>query len=88
MALAGVGVILAYGFSIPYLGFAFATMLFILVWCLMGRISSWLTIISVTLLGTVCLLYMFVALAKMPLDRGIEPFNGWTIALYRLLKIY
>ncbi|MGD9669046.1 MAG: tripartite tricarboxylate transporter TctB family protein [Hyphomicrobiaceae bacterium] len=88
LALAGVGVILAYGFSIPYLGFAFATILFIAIWCLMGRIRSWWTIGVVSVLGTIVLLYMFVALAKMPLNRGVEPFNGWTISIYRLLRIY
>jgi len=88
LALAGVGVILAYGFAIPYLGFAFATILFIIIWCVMGRIGSWLTIGLVSVLGTIVLLYMFVALAKMPLNRGVEPFNGWTISIYRLLKFY
>lgn len=88
LALAGVGVILLYGFSLPYVGFALATMAFIAVWCVMGRIRSWVTIASVSVIGTIVLLYMFVALAKMPLNRGIEPFNGTTIALYRLLKIY
>ncbi len=88
IALAGVGVILAYGFSIPYLGFALATALFIVIWCIMGRIRSWLTIGLVSILGTIVLLYMFVALAKMPLNRGVEPFNGWTISVYRLLRIY
>lgn len=88
IAVAGVGVILAYGFSIPYLGFAIATVLFIITWCVMGRIRSWLTIGLVSVLGTIVLLYMFVALAKMPLNRGVEPFNGWTISVYRLLRIY
>ncbi|MGD9785487.1 MAG: tripartite tricarboxylate transporter TctB family protein [Hyphomicrobiaceae bacterium] len=88
MALAGVGAILAYGFSIPYLGFATATVVFIAGWCLMGRIRSWVTIAAVSIIGTILLLYMFVALAKMPLNRGVEPFNSWTISLYRLLKIY
>lgn len=88
LALIGVGIILAYGFSIPYLGFALATVLFIAIWCAVGRIRSWLTITLVSVLGTIVLLYMFVALAKMPLNRGVEPFNGWTISLYRLLRIY
>ncbi|MCB1506824.1 MAG: tripartite tricarboxylate transporter TctB family protein [Hyphomicrobiaceae bacterium] len=88
VALAGIGIILAYGFLIPYLGFAFATVAFVAVWCVMGRIRSWVTIAAVSVLGTLLLLYMFVALAKMPLNRGVEPINGWTIALYRLLRIY
>lgn len=88
LALAGVAVILAYGFAIPYLGFAFATVLFIIIWCVMGHIHSRPTIALVSILGTIVLLYMFVALAKMPLNRGVEPFNGWTISVYRLLRIY
>ena len=88
LALAGIGVILAYGFAIPNLGFGFSTVLFIIIWCVMGRIRSWLTIGLVSVLGTIVLLYMFVALAKMPLNRGVEPFNSWTVSIYRLLKIY
>jgi len=88
MAVVGVGVILAYGFSIPYLGFAVATALFLAVWCLLGQVRSLLTVALVSILGTIVLLYMFVALAKMPLNRGVEPFNSATISLYRLLRIY
>jgi putative tricarboxylic transport membrane protein len=88
LALVGIGVILAYGFSIPYLGFPIATVLFIVIWCLLGRIRSLMTIGLVSVLGTIVMLYMFVALAKMPLNRGVEPFNSWTISIYRLLKIY
>ncbi|CFX32864.1 conserved membrane protein of unknown function [Candidatus Filomicrobium marinum] len=88
MAIAGVGVILIYGFAIPYLGFALATFLFIVTWCLMGQIRSPITISLVSIIGTIVLLYMFVALAKMPLNRGVEPFNQWTISLYRVLRIY
>ncbi|MCB1515129.1 MAG: tripartite tricarboxylate transporter TctB family protein [Hyphomicrobiaceae bacterium] len=88
VALIGIGLILAYGFSIPYVGFAFATAAFIALWCLLGRVRSPLTIMLISVLGTVTLLCMFVALAKMPLNRGIEPFNSATVAIYRLLRIY
>lgn len=88
MALVGVGIILVYGFSIPYLGFAFATMAFLAIWCLLGRVRSPITVPLVSIIGTIVLLYMFVALAKMPLNRGIEPFNSATISLYRALRIY
>lgn len=88
LAFVGIALILGYGFAIPYLGFAFATAAFLLVWCLLGRVRSLLTVGLVSVLGTVVLLYMFVALARMPLNRGVEPFNSTTIALYRLLRIY
>ncbi|KUO56376.1 MAG: hypothetical protein APF80_13570 [Alphaproteobacteria bacterium BRH_c36] len=88
MALVGVGIILAYGFSIPYVGFAFATMAFLATWCLLGRVRSPVTVLSVSIIGSIVLLYMFVAVAKMPLNRGVEPFNSATISLYRALRIY
>jgi len=88
MALVGVAVILTYGFAIPYVGFPLATFLFLAVWCFLGRVRSLLTVSLICLVGTVVLLYMFVALAKMPLDRGMGPFNEWTISLYRVLRIY
>lgn len=88
LALIGVAIILVYGFSIPYLGFALATFLFLVVWCLLGKVRSPLTIGLVSVIGTVVLLYMFVALAKMPLNRGAGPINEWTVSLYRILRIY
>lgn len=87
LALVGVAVILGYGFSIPYIGFALATFLFIATWCVLGRIRP-LTILLVSGIGTVVLLYMFVALAKMPLNRGTGVFNELSIALYQALGIY
>lgn len=84
----GIALILAYGFAIPKIGFAFATVLFIAVWCPLGRVRSPVTVALVSLIGTAVLLYMFVALAKMPLNRGVEPFNSMTVSLYRLLRIY
>jgi putative tricarboxylic transport membrane protein len=88
LSLIGIVLILAYGFAIPYIGFAIATALFLAIWCALGRVRSVITIATVSLIGTTVLLYMFVALAKMPLNRGIEPFNNATISLYRLLRIY
>lgn len=88
LALAGVGIILIYGFSIPYVGFALATVVFLAVWCILGRVRSPITVLLVSVIGTIVLLYMFVALAKMPLNRGVEPFSSATVSLYRLLRIY
>lgn len=87
LALFGVAVIIAYGFSIPYIGFALATFLFIAIWCSLGRLSP-LAVLLISGIGTVVLLYMFVAFAKMPLNRGMGAFNEWSIALYQALGIY
>ena len=42
----------------------------------------------VTLIGTVVMLYVFIKLALMPLDRGVGSIGEFSVALYRLLGIY
>jgi len=84
----GIVLVLAYGFSLPVLGFAFATLLYIALWLLLGGIRSPLQIVLTTLIGTTVFLYVFVKLALMPLDRGVGPIGEFSVALYRLLGIY
>ncbi|MFA5520892.1 MAG: tripartite tricarboxylate transporter TctB family protein [Castellaniella sp.] len=84
----GVALTLAYGFLIPVVGFALATMAYLLFWLLLGGIRKPVLITGITVLGTVLLLYVFVKLALMPLDRGQGMFDGITVSLYRLLRIY
>jgi hypothetical protein len=45
-------------------------------------------VVSVAVIGTVALLYTFVKLTTLPLDRGIGVFDSLTVSLYRLLGIY
>jgi putative tricarboxylic transport membrane protein len=85
---AGVALVLAYGFSLPVLGFAVATPLYLLLWMLLGGVRSPSVLASVTLLGSVALLYVFVKLALMPLDRGVGAIGEFTVQLYRWLGIY
>lgn len=84
----GLSLAMAYAFVIPWAGFTAATLVFLLLWFLVGGIRKPLQLISVTLIGTVVLLYVFVKLALMPLDRGQGAFGEFTIALFRLLGIY
>lgn len=84
----GLSLAMAYAFVIPWVGFTAATVVFLLLWFLVGGIRKPLQLISVTLIGTVVLLYVFVKLALMPLDRGQGAFGELTIALFRLLGIY
>jgi putative tricarboxylic transport membrane protein len=79
---------MAYAFVIPWAGFTAATVVFLLLWLLVGGIRKPLQLFSVTLIGTVVLLYIFVKLALMPLDRGQGIFGEFTIALFRLLGIF
>ncbi|MCF8150915.1 MAG: tripartite tricarboxylate transporter TctB family protein [Burkholderiaceae bacterium] len=84
----GIVLVLAYGFSLPLLGFTFATVIYIPLWLWLGGIRSPISVPLTAVLGTVALLYLFVKLALMPLDRGVGVIGEYTIALYRLLQIF
>ncbi len=84
----GIVLVLAYGFSLPVLGFALATVVYIVLWLLLGGVRSPLMISLVSLIGTVVLLYLFIKLALMPLDRGVGAIGDFSVWLYRLLGIY
>lgn len=84
----GIALVLAYGFSLPLLGFALATLVYIVLWLWLGGQRSLWKISLLGVLGTTCLLYLFVKLALMPLDRGVGWIGELTVALYRLLRIY
>ncbi|MDZ4252655.1 MAG: tripartite tricarboxylate transporter TctB family protein [Sulfuritalea sp.] len=84
----GLALAVVYAVAIPWAGFTAATVVFLLLWFLVGGIRKSLQLVSVTLIGTVVLLYVFVKLALMPLDRGQGAFGEFTIALFRLLGIY
>lgn len=84
----GIGLVLAYGFSLAWLGFALGTALYIVLWLLLGGIRSPKLIAAVSGIGTVALLYLFIKLALMPLDRGAGVIGEFSVWLYRLLGIY
>lgn len=86
--LVGIVLVLAYGFSLPILGFAFGTVLYLTLWMLLGGQRSRLAIALIAIIGTTAMLYLFVKLALMPLDRGAGVIGEWTVALYRLMGIY
>lgn len=84
----GIVLVLAYGFALPPLGFALATLLYIVLWLRLGGVRSPWQISLLGVLGTTGLLYLFVKLALMPLDRGAGWIGDLTVALYRWLHIY
>ena len=87
-AALGVILLIVYVGAIPVIGFAMATAGFLLVWLPYGGVRKPHVVISVAVIGTIALLYMFVKLTTMPLDRGIGVFDNLTVSLYRLLGIY
>lgn len=84
----GILLVLGYGFSLPILGFALATAAYIVLWLLLGGVRSPLQIVLLGVVGTIVLLYLFVKLALMPLDRGAGPIGEFTVVLYRLLHVF
>lgn len=88
LAWTGIALVFVYGFAIQYLGFAIATLLFLAAWSLLGGVRRPLVVAPVAVLGTLVLLYVFVALAQMPLDRGQGPLQAATVELYDVLGIY
>jgi putative tricarboxylic transport membrane protein len=88
VAALGVAILAIYVGAIPVIGFALATLGFFLAWLPYGRVRRPHVVVSVAIIGTVTLLYIFVKITTMPLDRGIGMFNGVTVSLYKLLGIY
>jgi putative tricarboxylic transport membrane protein len=87
-AVVGIALLVAYGVAIPAIGFALATVLFLAGWLLLGGVRRPVTIALTSLVGTVALLYLFVKVSTLPLDRGKGAFELATVAIYRLLGIY
>lgn len=87
-AIVGLAMIVIYGWSLPILGFAISTAIFIMVWCLFGGLRNPKIVIPVTLIGTIALLWLFMGLALMPLPRGHGVFDNFSIWLLRATGIY
>ena len=87
-AVVGLALTMLYGVALPILGFPLSTLLFILLWLILGRIRRPALLLAVPVLGTLVLCYVFVLLARMPLERGAGAVGTFTIKLYQLLGIY
>ncbi len=87
-AIAGLTMILVYGWVLPVVGFALATSVFITVWCLFAGLRKLTVVLPVAGIGTIALLWLFMGLALMPLPRGAGSFGDFSIWLLRLTGIY
>ena len=87
-SLAAVAVLVAYGAALPIVGIAWATAAFLAGWLLLGGVRKPLVVSLVAVLGTAAILYVFVNVSLMPLDRGKGVFEQATVALYHALGIY
>jgi len=87
-AVLGIVLLIVYVGVIPVIGFALATIGFLLAWLPYGGVRRPHVVVTVAVIGTAVLLYTFVKLTTLPLDRGIGVFNRLTVSLYQLLGIY
>ena len=87
-AAAGIAVMLGYGVGITVVGFGPATVACIVLLLYIGGMRKPVTVGLIGVLGTVALLYLFVKVTAMPLDRGMGYFNDLNLSIYRILGIY
>lgn len=87
-SLLAVALLVAYGAALPLVGIAWATAAFLAGWLVLGGVRRPLAVVLVPVLGTIAVLYLFVKVSLMPLERGKGVFEQATVALYRLLGIY
>jgi putative tricarboxylic transport membrane protein len=87
-SICAIALLAGYGVALPYLGFAWTTLAFLCAWLLLGGVRRLRILALVPTLGTIALLYVFVKLSLMPLNRGQGIFEQATIGLYRLLGIF
>ena len=84
----GVVAVTLYGAGMVYIGFAFATFLFLITWFLLGGLRKPLPLLANSALGTLALLYLFLKVAYLPLPRGVGYMDTLTVSLYRMLGIF
>src|SRR3546814_19240709 len=82
-AVIGLVMIVAYGGLLPIIGFPIATAIFIALWCIFGGVRNPLAVAPLSLLGNAALLWLFMGLALMPLNRGQGLFDVLRIAIDR-----
>lgn len=87
LLLGGIAMTLAYVYLSAILGFALTTFLYLGGLMYLGRYRRPAVIVIASLVGTICLMFIFVKLVYVSLPPGITPFNNLTFLLYNLLGV-
>jgi putative tricarboxylic transport membrane protein len=74
-------------FCVENIGFPLANFLFLLGFMRIAGLKKKFSLLLISLLGTVVLLYLFVKVVYLPLPKGQWFFDDITIAIYRILHI-
>ena len=84
----GVMAVGLYGSAMVYIGFPFATFLFLIAWFVLGGMRRPVPVLACSTLGTLAMLYLFLKVAYLPLPRGIGYMDTLTVNVYRTLGIF
>ena len=85
--LIGTGLTLAYVWSLPLLGFAVASAVFIALFIWLGTYRRAKVVAAVSLLGTLLLMFIFMKVVYVSLPLGVKPFESVSLLLMGLLGI-
>jgi putative tricarboxylic transport membrane protein len=87
LLLAGMGATLAYVAAAQRLGFFLATIAYLVVFMWLGGYRRWGVIATVSVAGTLVLLFIFMKLVYVSLPIGVAPFSEVTLLLMKLMGI-
>jgi putative tricarboxylic transport membrane protein len=88
MVAAGAALVALYVLATITTGFAIATPVFVMCFAYLGGFKRWVTLMLVALIGTVVLLYLFVAVVYIALPLGQGPFIEINSQIYKILGIF
>lgn len=86
--LIGIGLTIAYVWSLPLLGFAVASLLFIALFIWLGTYRKGKVVAAVSILGTLLLMFIFMKVVYVSLPLGSGPFESVSAFLMNLLGIH
>jgi putative tricarboxylic transport membrane protein len=85
LVAAGLLLFLAYPVALEYLGFLAATFLLMLLFMLVGQWRNVPGVITVSVVGTLVLFYVFRGIVYVSLPLGHGPFHDWTVWVAAML---
>jgi len=88
MLATAVALIVLYAALTPALGFPVTTAAFIGAFMMLAGVRSAAGLVASAVIGTVGLIYVFVRVVYLPLPKGDGPFETFTVALYRALRVF
>jgi len=82
-----IGLVIFSVIGMDFLGFLLANFLFLVFFMSITGVKKKVSLLLISLFGTILLLYLFVKIVYLPLPRGQGIFNDLTIYFYRLLHL-